>query len=79
MDTPETMFMESPGQAELQEKMRQMREQAHGYTANREWMEAMDTHLFLLYIAPFDEKTLIDVANCFDHMNNFHLLYEVIS
>ena len=79
MDTPETMFMESPEQAELQEKMRQMRDQAHGYAANRQWMEALDTLLLLLDIDPFDEKTLIEVANCLDHMNNFDLLYEIMS
>jgi len=79
MDIPETMFMESPGHTELREKMRQMRDQALGHAANRRWMEALDTLLPLLDIDPFDEKTLIEVANCLDHMNNFDLLYEITS
>lgn len=77
MDRPETTFMESSGNAELREKMRQMRDQALGYAANRQWMEALDTLLLLLDIDPFDEKTLIEIANCLDHMNNFDLLYEI--
>ncbi len=79
MDIPETMFMESPRHTELREKMRQMRDQALGYTANRQWMEALDTLLPLLDIDPFDENTLIEVADCLDHMNNFDLLYEITS
>jgi tetratricopeptide (TPR) repeat protein len=79
MDIPETMFMKSPRYTELREKMRQMRDQALGYTANRQWMEALDTHLLLLDIDPFDEHTLIEVADCLDHMNNFDLLYEITS
>jgi len=77
MDISETMFMESPAHAELREKKRQMRDQALGYVANRQWMEALDILLLLLDIDPFDEKTLIEVANCLDHMNNFDLLYEI--
>jgi len=79
MDIPEIMFMESPGHAELREKMRQMREQALGHAAHRQWTEALDTLLPLLDIDPFDEKTLIEIANCLDHMNNFDLLHEITS
>ena len=79
MDIPETMFMESSGHAELCEKMRQMRDQALGHAANRQWLEALDTFLLLLDIDPLDEKTLIEIADCLDHMNNFDLLYEITS
>ncbi len=79
MDIPETMFMENPGHAERREKMRQMRDQARGYATNRQWMEALDTLLLLLDIDPLDENTLIEAADCLDHMNNFALLYEITS
>jgi len=79
MDTPEIMFTESPGDVDLREKMGQMRDQALGYAARRQWMEALDTLLLLLDIDPFDENTLMEIADCLDHMNNFALLYEITS
>lgn len=71
--------MKNPGHTELKEKIQRIREQASAYMANRQWVEARDTFLLLLNLAPDDEDILIEIGDCVDKMNDFDLLYELSS